>query len=54
VKLVPADLMVEFRTAAASTDGDRGLGKWGAPVIVMLWVVGLILAAVWLNSVMEL
>jgi uncharacterized membrane protein YkvA (DUF1232 family) len=52
VKLVPVDLMVEFRTAAASADGERGLGKWGAGVIVMLWVVGLILAGGWLHSVM--
>lgn len=51
VKLVPPDLMVEFRTAAASADGARALGKWGAAVIVLLWVVGLILAAMWLHSV---
>ncbi len=51
VKLVPPDLMVEFRTAAASVDGTRTLGKWGAAVIVLLWVVGLILAAMWLHSV---
>jgi uncharacterized membrane protein YkvA (DUF1232 family) len=50
VKLVPADLMVEFRTAAASADAERVLGKWGAAVIVLLWIVGLILAAMWLNS----
>lgn len=52
VKLVPPDLMVEFRMAAATADAERVLGKWGAAVIVMLWVVGLILAAMWLQSVM--
>lgn len=52
VKLVPPDLMVEFRMAAATADAKRVLGKWGAAVIVMLWVVGLILAAMWLQSVM--
>ena len=52
VKLVPPDLMVEFRMAAASADAERVLGKWGAAVIVMLWVVGLILAAMWLQSVL--
>ena len=51
VKLVPADLMSEFRTAAADADGNRALGKWGATVIVMLWVAGLILAAMWLYGV---
>jgi uncharacterized membrane protein YkvA (DUF1232 family) len=54
VKLVPADLMLEFRTAAGRADGERALGKWGAAVIVMLWVVGLILAAMWLQSVIGL
>jgi len=52
VKLVPADLMEEFRTAAAAADGERALGKWGAAVILILWVVGLILAAMWLRNVM--
>ena len=43
VKLVPAELMVEFRTAAARADGERMLGKWGAAVIVALWIAGLAL-----------
>jgi uncharacterized membrane protein YkvA (DUF1232 family) len=33
VKLVPEDLMEEFRTAATAADGERALGKWGAAVI---------------------
>ena len=52
VKLVPADLMMEFRTMAASADGERAVGKWGAAIIVTLWIVGLILAAMWLQRVM--
>ena len=52
VKVVPADLTEEFRTAAAAADGERALGKWGAAVILILWVVGLILAAMWLRNVM--
>lgn len=54
VRLVPAELMSEFRTAAASADGERALGKWGAGVIVMLWVAGVILAAMWLYNVVAL
>ena len=54
VKLVPPDLMVEFRRAAASADAERVLGKWGAAVIVLLWVVGLIAAAMWVRNVMRL
>ena len=48
VKLVPADLMLEFRNAAATADGERALGKWGATIVVILWLAGVILAAMWL------
>ena len=54
VKLVPADLMMEFRTMAASADGERVVGRWGAAIIVTLWIVGVILAAMWLQRVMGL
>ena len=54
MKLVPADLLMEFRTMAASADGERVLGKWGAAVIVTLWVAGGILAAMWLYNVVGL
>lgn len=53
VKLVPADLMLEFRTAAARADGERALGKWGAAIIVMLWLLAVSLAAMWLRSLMR-
>ena len=48
VKLVPVDLMREFRTAAARAEGERALGKWGAAVILLLWVIGMTAAAMWL------
>jgi uncharacterized membrane protein YkvA (DUF1232 family) len=48
VKLVPVDLMREFRTAAARAGGERALGKWGAAVILLLWVLGVTAAAMWL------
>jgi uncharacterized membrane protein YkvA (DUF1232 family) len=50
VKLVPAELMNEFRTAAASAEGERALGKRGATVIVLLWVLGVLGAALWVRS----
>src|SRR5918999_80065 len=37
VKLIPAELMSEFRDAAASAEDERALGKRGAAVIVFLW-----------------
>lgn len=51
VKLIPADLMVEFRTAAASADAERVLGKWGAAAVVLLWALGVALAAMWLRAI---
>ena len=47
VKLVPANLMIEFRSSADNAKGERVLGRWGAAVVVVLWLVGLSLAAVW-------
>lgn len=52
VKLVPADLMLEFREAAANADGGRVLGKWGAAIIVTVWILGLTGATMWLRSVL--
>lgn len=50
VKLVPSDLMAEFRAAAASVDGERTLGTYGAAVIVFSWIAGAGVAAMWLWS----
>lgn len=50
VKLVPADLMIEFRARASSADGERALGKVGAAVIVLLWIAGIVLAALWVRA----
>jgi len=45
VKLVPPALMAEFREAASRTGGRRPVSRWGAVVIVALWVIGITLAA---------
>ena len=52
VKLVPSELMSEFRATAANAiaDGERVLGKWGAAVILLLWVIGVTVAALWVAS----
>jgi uncharacterized membrane protein YkvA (DUF1232 family) len=49
VKLVPPDLMMEFRTTTASADGERVLGKWGAVIIVSLWIIGVLAAAIFVR-----
>ena len=50
VRLVPADLMSEFRDAAGRAEAGRTLGKWGAVAIVMLWVLAAAFAAMWLRT----
>ena len=50
VKLVPADLMREFRASAADPEGERALGVRGAAVVTLMWVVGIVAAAFWIRS----
>jgi uncharacterized membrane protein YkvA (DUF1232 family) len=50
VKLVPKELMSEFRATAASTEGERAIGRRGAVIIVLLWIVGLVTGAFWIRS----
>jgi uncharacterized membrane protein YkvA (DUF1232 family) len=42
VKLVPTELMAEFRERADRENIRRSLGLWGAAVIVALWLFGAI------------
>jgi uncharacterized membrane protein YkvA (DUF1232 family) len=53
VKLVPAELMREFRATVTSAEGEAAFGRRGAAAIVLLWVVGLIAAALWIRSWFE-
>jgi uncharacterized membrane protein YkvA (DUF1232 family) len=52
VKLMPASLMTEFRAAAADAEAERALGKRGAAIIVLLWVLGATVAVLWVRSLM--
>ncbi|MEO8500499.1 MAG: YkvA family protein [Vicinamibacteria bacterium] len=47
VKLVPPELMVEFRAAASDVEHPPALGRWGAAFVIGLWVLGAAVAAVW-------
>lgn len=49
VKLVPPDLMAEFRSAA-DQPAARALGRFGAAMIVSLWLLGAAMAAFWWSS----
>jgi uncharacterized membrane protein YkvA (DUF1232 family) len=53
VRLVPAALMEEFRASARSADGARVIGTVGAAVIIMLWIAGIALAALWVARLMR-
>ena len=41
VRLIPAEVLTEARITAAKLDVDRSVGKAGAILIVVLWLVGL-------------
>lgn len=47
VRLVPPGLMAEFRASAVGADGKRVIGKVGAAIIVLLWIVGIALSSAW-------
>jgi uncharacterized membrane protein YkvA (DUF1232 family) len=50
VRLIPPELMREFRATAARAEGERALGRFGAATIALLWIVGLVAAAWWVRS----
>ena len=54
VRLVPPDLMAEFRAAAARPDRSPPIGRVGAAVIVALWIAGILGAAIWLRGYLAL
>ena len=47
VKLVPSDLMAEFRAAAVTRGRDPVLGRAGAAIVVSLWILGIAMATLW-------
>ncbi len=51
VKLVPTELMAEFRSAADRIERPRVLGRWGAAFVVGLWVLAVVVAALWVRSI---
>ena len=48
IKLIPAALMAEFRETASRTNAPPDLGRWGAALIVALWIIGIAVAVRWL------
>lgn len=48
VKLMPSELMAEFRETASRIGGQRPVSRWGAVLIVALWLIGIGLAVRWL------
>ena len=45
VRMIPPEVLAEARATAASQDLDRSVGKIGAAIIILLWIVGLSAAA---------
>jgi uncharacterized membrane protein YkvA (DUF1232 family) len=50
VKLVPPALMAEFRETANRIASRPPVGRWGALMIAMLWLVGIVVLIRWLYT----
>jgi uncharacterized membrane protein YkvA (DUF1232 family) len=44
IRMIPPDVMVEAHSTAAAGSIDRGIGKFGLLIIVLLWILALIFA----------
>jgi uncharacterized membrane protein YkvA (DUF1232 family) len=53
VRLIPSDLMAEFRASAVSSNGERVLGTFGAAIILLLWILGVALATLWAGELLR-
>lgn len=42
VRLIPAEVLVEARAKAAMYEADRSIGKVGAALILLVWIVAVI------------
>jgi uncharacterized membrane protein YkvA (DUF1232 family) len=42
VRLIPPEVMAEARAAAAGTSADRSVGRIGAALIVLVWLIGVV------------
>lgn len=49
IRTIPPDVMIECRArAAAAKKGDAAhVGRFGAAAIVLIWLVAIVLAAIW-------
>lgn len=45
IRMIPPEVLAEARVTAATQSFDRSVGKIGAAIIVLLWIVGLVAAA---------
>jgi uncharacterized membrane protein YkvA (DUF1232 family) len=42
VRLIPPEVLAESRATAATRDIDRGVGKVGAVIIILVWIIAAI------------
>jgi uncharacterized membrane protein YkvA (DUF1232 family) len=48
VRMIPPEVLVEARVTAATQGVDRSIGKVGAVLIVSLWIIGIIIAVIFI------
>jgi uncharacterized membrane protein YkvA (DUF1232 family) len=48
VRMIPPEVLAEARATAATQGVDRSIGKVGAVLIVSLWIIGIIIAVIFI------
>jgi uncharacterized membrane protein YkvA (DUF1232 family) len=49
-RLVPPELMAEFRADAVAVARDRALGQWGVFIVAAIWIAAVALVLLWFSS----
>jgi uncharacterized membrane protein YkvA (DUF1232 family) len=44
IRLIPSEVMVEARATAATYNVDKSIGRVGAAVIILLWIIAVVAA----------
>ena len=45
IRLIPSEVMVEARATAATYNVDKSIGRAGAMIIILLWIIAVVTAA---------
>jgi uncharacterized membrane protein YkvA (DUF1232 family) len=53
IRLIPPEVMEQARAQARQADLNKGLGMAGAGIIVLLWILAIIICAIFLRALLR-